>query len=360
MSQGQQSNDSGLAPLYIVFILFILLAVLYHSFHESIVRIFFIIKSFELKLVSFFNPNFELLLNWSDKTLQSTVSAEQLYYLALNVGLALRWPFAIISILLAILLYFRHPQAKFKDAYSTTDLANKMANFFPAVLPVLGKNLHNVPLLEGEWSMALTPVEFSQKYHLIHSENGKNTIIQSKAYLVLVKQLGERFIGSFELPMHRQMLFAAFAAYINKDRKAADSFLKEVAQYQSNPTRKKEILINKKTQTLLEKYGQSPSINKILATHAYTYTVFTGLILGARGSGIVSTSSFLWLKPLDRELWYVLNNVGRRAVYAEAGAVHAHWLAESRLKKAITYPMVANAVTALQGALDMVILEDDE
>ena len=87
MSQGQQGNDTGLAPLYIVFIVFILLAVLYHSFHEPIVRIFFIIKSFDLKLVSLFNPNYELLLNWSDKTLQSTVSAEQLYYLALNVGL---------------------------------------------------------------------------------------------------------------------------------------------------------------------------------------------------------------------------------------------------------------------------------
>ncbi|MCF6764397.1 type IVB secretion system coupling complex protein DotM/IcmP [Thiotrichales bacterium 19S3-7] len=360
MAQGQQDNDGGMAPVYVVAVIFILLAAVYLKFHEEVVRFFFIIKTFELKLISLVNPNYELLVNWTDKALTSTVTIQDLYYLALSVGLALRWPLACIAILMAILLYLRHPQAKFKEPYSTSKLADKMSNFFPAVLPVLGKNLDKIPLLEGKWSMALTPVEFAQKYKLIESVDGKNKIIENKAYLVLVQQLGERFVGSFELPKHRQMLFAAFATYVNKDRQTADTYLKEIARYQTNPSRKTEIIINKKTQMLLEKYAQSPKVNKILSMHAYTYTVFTGLLLGARGSGIVSTSSFLWLKAVDRELWYVLNNVGRRAVYAEAGAMHAHWLAESRLKKAITYPMVANAITALQGALDMVLIEEDD
>ena len=360
MSQQSQDNDSGLGIVYAVVAILVVFMVIYFLFHDEIVRIIFIIKSFELKIISAFLPNYSVLINWTNKTLEQTVNATDLYYLALNVGSVLRWPFAVISVLLAVLLYWRHPKAKFKDVYSTNDISEKMSEFFPAVLPVLGKNLDKVPLLEGPWAMAASPVEFAKKHNLIHSEDGKHTIIEDKAHLVFVQQLGERFTSSYDLPLHRQVLFAAFAVFVNKDRKTGDAFLKEIAKYYANPSRRSEILLRNKTQSLLEQYDQSPAVSKIIASHAYTYTLFTGMLIGARTSGIVSSSSFLWLKPLDRELWYTLNNVGRRAVYTEAGGIHAHWLCESRLKKAVNYPMVANAITALQSAIDMVILDDDE
>ncbi|MCF6768443.1 type IVB secretion system coupling complex protein DotM/IcmP [Thiotrichales bacterium 19S11-10] len=360
MNKGNKSDESGAGLALFIGGVLAALLLLYYYYHNDIVSFLFLIKTFELKLITVFSPSYQQLVNWTEQTLKSKVTLEDLYYLSLNVSTAFRIPIVIVGFGLAALLYYRHPKARFKDKFSTNDISENMSNFFPAVLPVLGKNLQNKPLLEGAWSMALTPVEFAQKYNLIHSDNGKNTIIQDKAFLVLVNQLGERFTNHYELPLHRQMLFTAFITYINKDRISADSFLKDMAKHFSNPKKRSEILLTKKMNTLLEKYAETSKVKKIINSHAYTYTVFTGLLWGARSSGIVSTSSFLWLKPLDRELWYVLNNIGRRAVYAEAGAVHAHYLAESRLKKAITYPMVTNAIAALQTSLDMVILTDED
>ena len=361
MAQGQQDNDNGMAPLYVTIIILAMLGAFYYFFKNDIVRFFFIIKTYELKFISIFSPSYQLLINWTDKTLTHAVTLEELRYLALDVGEVLRWPFAIITLVLAFALYKRHPKKQFRHVYATNDVSNYMSKFFPAVLPVLGKKLEKIPLMQGPWSMALSPIEFAKKHKLIiKDENGKNIIKQDRAYLTFVEQLGERWVSAFELPLHRQALFAAFAAFANKDRKQADTIIKEIARFYSTSAKKNEIILKKKIEGFLEKYSETPVVGKVIQSHGYTYTVFTGMLIAARTSGIVSTSSFLWLKPLDRQLWYVLNNVGRRAVYTEAGGIHAHFLCEARLKKAVYYPMINNAIDALQLGLDSVLLDEDD
>jgi len=82
------------------------------------------------------------------------------------------------------------------------------------------------------------------------------------------------------------------------------------------------------------------------------------MLVSARRSGIVANSSYLWLKPVDRALWYTLNNVGRKAVFTEMGAVHAHWLAEKKLGFALTEPMVEEAIYGLEDAAKSRIVRD--
>lgn len=75
------------------------------------------------------------------------------------------------------------------------------------------------------------------------------------------------------------------------------------------------------------------------------------LLYRARQKGVLATSQFLWLRPLDRPLWYALNQCGGRVAWAEGFAAWAHYQAEEKAGKALSEPHVALAVASLREAL---------
>jgi intracellular multiplication protein IcmP len=95
-------------------------------------------------------------------------------------------------------------------------------------------------------------------------------------------------------------------------------------------------------------------------SHAYVLTVMAAMLVGARDDGVQSSADFLWLKPVDRKLWYMLNTVGRQTPFAEVAGVYAHWLAEKEAGKRMLVPMVEEATKALEIALKEVVYRRDE
>ena len=75
------------------------------------------------------------------------------------------------------------------------------------------------------------------------------------------------------------------------------------------------------------------------------------LLYRARQKGVLAGSQFLWLRPMDRPLWYALNQCGGRAAWAEGFAAWAHYMAEEQEGKALTESHVAPAVASLREAL---------
>jgi intracellular multiplication protein IcmP len=99
---------------------------------------------------------------------------------------------------------------------------------------------------------------------------------------------------------------------------------------------------------LAAKYQNDDWVSKVLKSHAYQATVFTALLQTAHDrSGTFPTSMFLWLKVVDRPLFFALNQVGRRVAWPEAAGVRAHLLAEKEQKRAITAPVVGPAMRAM-------------
>lgn len=74
-------------------------------------------------------------------------------------------------------------------------------------------------------------------------------------------------------------------------------------------------------------------------------------IRGARTYMPLPVSAFLWLKPIDREAFYALNNLGRHATFVESSGLVAHYRAEKKRKSRSDRPLVFNAVSALRRAL---------
>lgn len=80
----------------------------------------------------------------------------------------------------------------------------------------------------------------------------------------------------------------------------------------------------------------------------------------ARQDGVLPSAEFLWLKPLDRRLWFLLNCVGRQTPFAEIAGAFAHWKAEKEFGKPLTVPMVEEAVNGLEIAVKEIIYKPDE
>jgi intracellular multiplication protein IcmP len=80
---------------------------------------------------------------------------------------------------------------------------------------------------------------------------------------------------------------------------------------------------------------------------------------GGKG-GVLPTASFRWLKTIDRNLFYCLNNVGRRKFHIEgAGAVN-HFFAERILQAPITNPRFNEVINSLVEYLDFTGITDLE
>jgi len=76
----------------------------------------------------------------------------------------------------------------------------------------------------------------------------------------------------------------------------------------------------------------------------------------ARERGIVTTAEFIWLRPIDRTLFYALNNCGRHnpknaTGFVEGAGVVAHAQAEYAHGDALPFPVIEEAVIGLSDAL---------
>ncbi len=111
---------------------------------------------------------------------------------------------------------------------------------------------------------------------------------------------------------------------------------------------------------LLKKHYNTKAVQKIVQGHAYVLTVMAAMLKGARDDGVQASADFLWLKPMDRRLWYTLNTVGRQTPFIEVAGIFAHWRAEQEAQKRLVVPMVEEATNAVQLALKEVLYKRDE
>lgn len=99
------------------------------------------------------------------------------------------------------------------------------------------------------------------------------------------------------------------------------------------------------------------AIQKQIVKHAWSNTILTHFLDNvARQRGIVVTAEFIWLRPIDRTLWYSLNNAGRNnpknaTVFSEAAGVMSHYMIEQALDEPLMQPDVDEAVKGFEDAL---------
>ena len=322
----------------------------------------------ELSLISLFTDSAAPIKHTILNADPASIEFGQVVMLCKEVGRYLSIPTTALMVLLAGVLYKTSAKNRFRKTHNMTTLAKQEKTNWPFITPVLHLNLLQQPIDEGPWAMAQTPMAFAKKHKLlIENREAVGTsglqkdikivasINRGKATRIFANQLGRPWQGPTKLRPHARALFAIFAAKFKGDRAPANDLLKSIAN--STIGGKAPSFVG--ADNLLKKYLHDKTLDKICSAHAHELIVMASMLEAARGDGVLAAAEFLWLKPIDRPLWYMLNTVGRQTAPVEIAGLMAHWLAEQAIGKALVLPMVEEASIALESAIAEIIYKPD-
>ena len=366
-SQGQ-SGDNSMAPIWITVLLFITGYLLWKTGHKYIVMFVFSLNLMQAKMLYFFTRSAQLA---DDIYLMQTLNPagvewEQLVAIMGHVGNYIRYPIIAILVILAAVLYKSDVTLRYRRAHSMKTLRAQEQVNWPAIMPVVKQDLVNVDINTGPWSMALTPMEFARKHNLLKrndalmdnpvpGEEQTAGIRRGDAKRVFTLQLGPVWDGFERCPLHVQVLAAVFMARMNRDKTAAVNILRELDKSTSEGKPDYSVGLS-----VLKKYYKAENVQAVVGKHAYLLTAMASLLRASRDDGVMPSADFLWLKPVDRRLWYMLNCIGRQTPFVEVGGPFAHWVAEKATGRPLLAPMIDEAIKALEVAVKEVKLTPQE
>lgn len=362
---GQSDGSAGI--LWVVAAIFAAGMTIWYSGRKYIVSYYFKLKLLEINLLGAFTNNLEDVRSTILTSDPNSTPFDLVLKVGQAVGYYVRIPCIILIFVLAILVYVTNKVRVYKRIYSMRDLLNLEKVNWPQSYPVAGLELVKTDIDKGPWAMAMTPMQFCKKFGLLEEfrrqpQEGMTrkdwnkvevNLRRGRANRLFAMQLGPLWAGVDRLPLHVKALFGIFAARANSDP-AAIAMLRQL-----------NLSCNTKldftgVEALCKKHKDSKLVKSITDSHAYVLTVMASMLALARTDGVQASADFLWLKPLDRRLWYTLNTVGRQTPFPEVAGIFAHWVAEKEIGRGLLIPMVEEATNALDLALKEIIYKPDE
>ena len=381
----EKNHDSDTQMFLIiagVIVVFFILPMLYAAHAGSINAPFLAFAKLQLKAFLPFSEEVRRL--WAEliNCDPATLTRENITAILRYSGEWIRWPYALVLLLLGGLAVLYGRTADLTRRFSMDSLLKNNAEQFPCLRPVVdrGKYLLSPESRDsGPWRIARTPVQFClENGLLVDKENkpvsagkalkngmsdenleayGAMEFSKENATKVLPEQLGNKFDCLLLLSECRFILAAAFMAYAEGDKKSCMDILDAVSCSYSeengicsvNLLEQEDFL--EKAESLIMKHRTVLKAPLLLRHAAFELPWFMALLTRARQKGVLACSQFLWLRPLDRPLWYALNQCGGNTAWAEGLAAWAHYAAEEKAGTSLNKPHIAKAVHSLREAL---------
>lgn len=266
-----------------------------------------------------------------------------------------------------VFLSIKHKKNRLKTVDKTLNISSidqllkQESKIWPSVKLMINNHPEFISSLdEGVWAMAKRPEKYAVEFKLLDEitdeyDNKYTSLNEEKTFKIFNIQMGEPWTGFNKLKSHEIQLLAIVFPKILRKTDESREILDIVAS--SYSTENKSIFsffkdkinnykLNKSLTTTINKYKDKPEIKTLINRHFYKKTLFAALLEQARDDGIIASSEFLWLKLIDRPLWYMLNNVGRKSSFIECAAPWSHFMAEKVLDRKIANPMISNAMIA--------------
>jgi intracellular multiplication protein IcmP len=313
-----------------------------------------------------------------------------------QTGEWIRWVYVLVFGALFVAVVKRNPLTGMRKSYDMESLAAQEVKVWPHLAPILGKNLVKGDIRTGEFAAAMTEREFAEKHKLIvdatsgaedgsaedgsaedeEANDARQVLDIERTRAVFVAQLGPLWKGHRALPLYAKAVFAALALRVDDQKdvyendkavaerlKTSEEMLGEFSRiYAAGGRAAVEAHVAPWVDAALDEHMKHPRMQRLVAQHAYVFTVFATLLQLARVKGVLSTSQVLWLKVVDRRLFYTLNNSSPNATafHVECAGIMAHWLAEKSFQERLIKPYVDNAVRGLEKALSEYSEDDTE
>ena len=358
MSGGQQQNNDNGELLVIFFGLAIVIAIYFFAgvyikeyyvniklWQLTIINTIFPIQS-NTELIAFIKNNSIVMI---DKNTAITIGNRVSYFLN---------PLLLIFIVIS-LTYIRNNlflSKKFNKNYSRKELLQQEKEEWCFLMPIADLNLDKVDPTTGDWASAKKPQTIVMDYRLLNKPNDLNSLNEDKALKYFHAQLGKLLIDLDSLPTVQKALLGCFFAHYKLEKDIAYNAMLEISKSFS-PKSKPNFEAGLK---LFEEYKNDEKILKIAKRHAYVYTFFAEIFNQSKSKGVIVTRYFIWLKPLDRQLYLLLNSVGREVPFVEVAGIFSHWQYEKRLKRAMQTIFAEDAIIGLKEELFNVKLKESE
>lgn len=342
--------------MLIVFGTLLILFMVWYAYHTRIAALVLAVRMGESWVITLFTSALLEDRAWMKYIPRSAVTFDDMVNISTKVGRYVRWVTVPILFLFGIYLFRKSPTERFRRKFTEKTLPQTVGRLYPWMRISLTNNFSEMDLTKGPWAIALTERQFARLHRL---KNDLGEIDRERAALVFVKQMGSLFMGVESMRPHVKALYVLFLTRANRNFKAADTLLKQLANSYAD---KKPDLTG--VDALLAQYKDSKVAKELQAHHAYERTLLMTMLERSRGGEAgkdnLPPNWFLWLKGVDRPLWYALADVGRRTPHVEAAGVFAHWLTEKARKKKLETPYVVNAVEGLVGEIKKFLNDDDQ
>jgi intracellular multiplication protein IcmP len=364
---GGNGNDDSLGILWFMGAVFAVGWIIWHFGHHHLKAFFIAVRQLEIDALAFFlrdNATIVALKGHILSLSPGALTPQNSKSVSAALGYYWRWPIVAFCII-GMILMLRH--ARYKKVHTMQTLLDQESLDWPQVGIVKKLDLAGTPIDQGPWAMALSPLQFAKKYHLLKvekipdgkaawrgSDKYKMTVEKDRAQRLFSVQLGPIFTHPLRMPSHAQALFALFAARAAHDVKTAVLIQRHLAL--SAAQGKVDYSLAKK---YVMKYFKDKAVERCMQRHGYIITMMASMLELGRTDGVLASADFLWLKPIDRRLWYMLNGMGRQVAFAEVAGAVAHWRVEKELERPLSVPVVDMAVVALEEALGKVLYQPD-
>jgi hypothetical protein len=366
----------------VLFVAFVLIPAWYAARAGTINGLLLNLAKFQLKLFVPFSAEAQKAWEHITSLDPAALTWERMSAILSYTGKWIRWPFALFLVLFGCMAAVMGRIGKLIRRLNMESLLQHNAESFPCLLPIVGRGeylLSPESFDAGHWRIGRSPLQFAVENGLLVDDEGcafapdqvmrhglgsaeapaygLARLDEAKSLESLRAQLGPAFGGVGALSVQRKALAAAFLAYAGGDKKEAVALLDALSRsYTENdgvpacPMLQSDDFQKRLDATLDKHKGILPE--KALTRHsAFELVWLMALLNRARSKGVLASSQFVFLRPLDRSLWYALNQCGGRAAWAEGFAAWAHHAAEEKAGCALSEPKLGQAVKALRDAL---------
>ncbi|MDO8728651.1 MAG: hypothetical protein Q7K26_02020 [bacterium] len=259
---------------------------------------------------------------------------------------------------------YSHPLRKAKRLHTAQSLMEAQVKSFSAIAPILDRDLtrENPP----EWRSSEDPDLFAKKNRLVRSDA---TLDRERAEIVFVDHLGRLHDNDpRKWKPHEQAMFSLFceAVFEPEDGFSNAEMLIDVLNYSAKYRNGKHVpnfsLATKLYQKWLPRIHTHEDLKDMMTRHRYVRTLIYALMMETTdegfyehtNKGVMNSGQFIWLKPVDRQLWYPLNTVGRKTPFLESTAVFTQFGCEMTAWKnahVLVEPHLHNGVVAWEEEL---------
>lgn len=263
------------------------------------------------------------------------------------VGLYGKWLVVGFCGFVAYYALFKSVRNEYKNRHTLESFIKTQATIWKVIAPIVSFNpsTHSARVLGGRvpkklplFAEALAPEEWLS-FHQIPIVKG--IPCREDVHRALLLQLGPRLTENYQdMPFYIQALLAALALKGVQKRDESDDLLGRISACWSES---KGMSYPPALVAEIKKILKDPAIGgealTVAKNHAFRTTAVVGVLKWARFmGGVLAAAQLLWLRGVDRDLWYALNNLGRRSFHTEGAGAMAHFMAEDLAHKALVVP----------------------